>query len=172
MVSWSKPINASQSVLDMLDAHRDMPTVQDTRDRLTNRCSDQAGECCFTVAQDSDGAARPPPLVFKRLSYGAEWRNCTLGSKGKAPRRSTSNLDFANRNVDMSCLIARSGSNMAAIDQNNHIGGLAGFCFRFRRHNVPGLQFGCHLMRAIAHCRVIGRLARKQHGKQSCRLAI
>jgi hypothetical protein len=40
MASSPEPINASQSVLDMLDAHRDMPPVEDTCDRLANHCSD------------------------------------------------------------------------------------------------------------------------------------
>ncbi len=95
MVSWSKPINASQSVLDMLDAHRDMPPVQDTRDRLTNRCSDQARECCFTPSLKTvteRPGCHPWSLSACRMAPSGETAPLAARAKRRGARSATSIL--------------------------------------------------------------------------------
>jgi hypothetical protein len=140
-------MDPAQRLLDMLDPHRDVPPVQNAGDGLADRGADQTWKRWFPVAKDRHGSAGPPSLFPKRLAQSHQRRDRTLRRESKASRWFPSDFNLANSDVDMSRLIAMSGSNVSAVDRRHYLGREIGVGLRCWRQR--GLEIGSDTMRSI-----------------------
>jgi hypothetical protein len=109
---------------------------------------------------------RPPSLISERLTQRRKRPFRAFGRKCKPPRRFPCYFNLADRHVDMPGLVAISGSDVRAVDQDDDLGVRIDFGLRFRQRDVASLQVSCHTMRSIAHGRMVHRVARQQHRQQ------
>jgi hypothetical protein len=137
----------AQRLLDMLNPHRDVPPVQNAGDGLADRGADQTRKRRFAIAKERHGSAGPPSLFPKRFAQRRQRRDRTLRRKSTASRPFPSDFNLANSDVDVSRLIAMSGSNVSSVDHHHCLGREIGVRLRCRRYR--GLEIGSDTMRSI-----------------------
>jgi hypothetical protein len=93
-------------------------------------------------------------LFPKRFAQSRQRRDRT-GRKSKALWWFSRDFNLPNSDVDMSRLIAMSGSNVSSVDHHHYLGREIGIWLECRRHR--GFEIGNGTMRSIAHGCVIHR---------------
>ena len=120
--------------------------VQNAGDVLADRGADQTRKRRFAIAKDRHGSAGSPSLFPKRLAQRRQRRDHTLRRKSKASRRFPSDFNLAKSDVDVSRLIAMSGSNVSS-DHHHYLGREIEVRLGCWRHH--GLEIGSNTMRSI-----------------------
>jgi hypothetical protein len=104
-------------VLDMLNAHRNVPPVKDVADLSANSAAHEIWQGGFAVRYHRDGFSVIPtqsPQVLAKLASRGQHR---LLHKAEAAAPIVA-LDLADHNIEVSLLVFRPASDMRAIQEN------------------------------------------------------
>ena len=115
-------IDTAQRLPDMVNPHRDAPPVQNAGDGSSTAARTRPGRADFLSLRTVTVPAGRQPCSRSALRNARQRRDHFLRRQSKASRRFPSDFNLANGDVDVSRLIAMSGSNVGSVDRHHYLG--------------------------------------------------